>query len=183
MDTEEGIENASFENSEGDTRSESESGPWSESEGTTTSSGGEGAGTDTASEGGESPNMDSKWRTENCSQKECNSPPALDKVPLTSYEASWLRNIERNNKRLEDPGLPALASKVCSQAKEEKERRASNPGRGPLQLQPEEQEVTRVTRSRRAPSPTPVITQSQTKVRFPKIVFILGFSCRSFQVG
>jgi hypothetical protein len=182
MDTEEGFENASFENSEGDTKSESESRPWSESEGTTTSGGCEGAGTCTASEGGESPSRDSRCRTEDYSQKECDSPPTSDKVPLTTYEASRLRNIERNNKRLEDLGLPALASEVCSQAKEEKEKRASNPGRGPLQLQPEEQEVTKVMRSRRAPSPAPVITQSQTKVRFPKIVFILGFSCCSFQV-
>ena len=81
MDTEEGFENASFESSEGDTRNESESIPESKSEGTTTSNRGEGVGIGTASEGGESPNTDSKWRIEYCLQKECDSPPTLDKVP------------------------------------------------------------------------------------------------------
>ena len=40
-----------------------------------------------------------------------------EKVPLTAYEASRLVNIARNNKKLEDLGLPALLYEVSGAVK------------------------------------------------------------------
>ena len=49
------------------------------------------------------------------------SPTATEGVILTPYEASRLQNIERNNKKLQDLGLPALVSQVGGAEKAGKE--------------------------------------------------------------
>jgi hypothetical protein len=109
MDTEEGFENASFESSEGDTISGSES----ENESSESSS---------DSEGGDSPS--------NAGQE--------TQVPLSQYEADRLKRIERNKKRLEELGLPALASGVGASGhgalKAEKARQPEGPALGRLQV-------------------------------------------------
>jgi hypothetical protein len=106
MDTEEGFENASYESSEGDTISGSENEPWSESEGTESSS---------DSEGGES--------TSKVAQE--------TQVPLTAYEESRLKRIERNKRKLEELGLHPLASEV-GVLKAEKGRQVEHQGAGRL---------------------------------------------------
>ena len=81
------FEDAEYE-TEGDTWSDSGGGPGSSSSLSKTTSGSE-----PASAGSPS--------------AECASPTAADVTTLTPYEATRLRNIERNNKRLVDLGLPA----------------------------------------------------------------------------
>ena len=141
MDTEEGFENASYESSEGDTISGSASGPWSESEGAESSS---------DSEEGESP---SKATQET-------------QVPLTAYEAARLKRIERNKKKIEELGLHALASEV-GVPKVEKVRQPENKGAGRLGVSQQGVEVSKITRSRRAPSPTDLLDQTPIQVCFP----------------
>ena len=79
-----------------DTGSESEGGPWSDSSATTSNS--------------DSPSSGDSPRTSN--SEPTASPKAAKGVVLTPYEASRLQNIERNNKKLQDLGLPALVSQV-----------------------------------------------------------------------
>jgi hypothetical protein len=152
MDTEEGFENASYETSEGDRISGSESGPWSKSEGTESLS---------DSEGGESP---SKALQET-------------QVPLTAYEAARLKKIESNNKKLEELGLQALATEV-EVPKAEKGRHPEKLGAGRVQVSLQVGEVSRITRSRRAPSPTSLSDQARLQVSFHLGLYsILVLSC------
>ena len=138
MDTEDGFENASYETSEGNTISGSESGPWSKSEGAESSS---------DSEAGESP---SKALQET-------------QVPLTAYEAARLKRIESNNKKLEELGLHALANEV-GVLKAEKGRHPEKQGAGRSQVSHQVGEFSRITRSRRAPSPTSLSDQARIQV-------------------
>jgi len=140
MDTEEGFENASYESSEGDTISGSESGPWSESEGTESSS---------ESGGGESLVKVAEEA----------------QVPLTTYEAARLKRIERNKKKIEELGLQAIASEV-GVSKAEKVRRTENKPVGRLGVSQQGVEVVRITRSRRAPSPRDLLDQTPNQVHF-----------------
>ena len=108
MDTEELFENASFESSKGDTISGSAKEPWSESEGSESSS--------------DSDHGESKG-------KAAQDPNVL----LTEYEAARLERIERNKKKLEELGLHPPASEVkVSEA--EKVKHLKDQGAGRLQL-------------------------------------------------
>ena len=90
MDTQFLFESVELDSVEGDTGSESQGGPWSDSWATTRSN--------------DSPRSSNREPTA--------SPTAAEGVLLTPYEASQLQNIERNNKKLQDLGLPALVSQV-----------------------------------------------------------------------
>ena len=89
MDTQFLFESVELDSAEGDTGSESQGGPWSDSSATTSS---------------DSPRSSNREPTA--------SPTAAEGVVLTPYEASQLQNIERNNKKLQDLGLLALVSQV-----------------------------------------------------------------------
>ena len=127
-----------------DTGSESEGGPWSSSSQTTSSS--------------DSP-------------RSSNSEPPLDitaaeGVVLTPYEASRLQNIERNNMKLHDLGLPALVSPVGGAEKAGKSILPSEAVPGLFSTQKWEVLPRRVTRSRRGASPTPLGHLPGREVRF-----------------
>ena len=81
-------------------------------------------------------------------------------VPLAAYEVARLKRIERNKKKLEELGLPALPSQVGA-LKAEKGMQPKNPGGGRLQVSQQGEEVTRKTRSWRAPSPTSLTDQAR----------------------
>lgn len=163
MDTQVRFENASNESIEGDTGSDSEGGPWSSSSATKRSTGSEGAGTGTRSEGGDSPRISNMETT--AAHEECAPPAAAEPIFLTPYNASRLRNIEMNNTKLEDLGLPAVVSQVGGTEKAQRERRPSEAGVGLLEVQSGEDLVRRVTRSKGAASPMPLRHQSRTEVR------------------
>ena len=143
MDTEEEFENASYGSSEGDTISGSES----ESEGTESSS---------DSEESKSP---SKAAQET-------------RVPLTAYEAARLKRIKRNKKKIEELGLHILASAV-GVPKAEKVKQPENKGAGRLGASQQGVEVSRITRSRGAPSPTDLLDQPPIQVRFPLPLYLI----------
>ena len=112
METEEKFESASYESSDGELGSDSEGGESkSESEGRESWSDSEGGESPSESEGGDSPSESEGGRNRN---RRCRTG---EKVPLTAYEASRLVNIARNNKKLEDLGLPALLCEVSGAVK------------------------------------------------------------------
>ena len=113
---------------------------WSKSEGTESSS---------DSEGGELPNK------------------ALQEtqVPLTAYEAACLKRIESNNKKLEELGLHVLANEV-EVLKAEKDMHPEKQGASRVQVSHHVGEVSKITRSRRAPSPTSLSDQACIHVSF-----------------
>jgi len=127
--------------SEGGTSSVSEGGPASESEGGTSGSGSEGAG-----------------------RRQCASPtPAL-----TDYEASRLANLERNKRRLEELGLQDFTKKKLEEPSDVIVQARRTPIKRSVRFEdePREEEVTRITRSRSAASPTSRTSPKERKVCF-----------------
>ena len=143
-----------------DTSSESEGGPWSDSEATTSSS--------DSPRSGDSPRSNNSEPTA--------SPTTAEGVVLTEYEASRLQNIERNNKKLQDLGLPALVSQVSGAEKAGKEILTSETVPCFFSTQKREVLPRRVTRSRRAASPTPLGHLPGREVRFASTFAQIGQS-------
>jgi hypothetical protein len=133
-----------------DTGSESEGGPWSDSSATTSSS--------------DSPRSGDSPRSSN--SEPTASPTAEEGVVLTPYEASRLQNIERNNRKLRDLGLPALVSQVGGAEKAGKELLESEAVPSLFSIKEREVLPRRVTRSTRAASPTPSGHLPGREVRF-----------------
>ena len=133
-----------------DTGSESEGGPWSDSSATTSNS--------------DSPSSGDSPRTNN--SEPTASPKAAEGVVLTPYEASRLQNIERNNKKLQDLGLPTLVSQVGGAEKAGKEILQPEAVPGLFSIKKQGVLPRRVTRSIRAASPTPLLHLPDSEVRF-----------------
>ncbi len=103
---------------------------------------------DTGSESGGGPGSScSLSKTTSGSEPASAGSPSAECASPTPYEATRLRNIERNNRRLVDLGLPALLAQVAGAEKAEKVPRKSEAGGGFLSVQSREELLRRVTRS------------------------------------
>lgn len=103
---------------------------------------------DTGSESGGGPGSScSLSKTTSGSEPASAGSPSAECASPTPYEATRLRNIERNNRRLVDLGLPALVVQVAGAEKAEKVERPLEAGGGFLSVQSREDLVRRVTRS------------------------------------
>lgn len=152
--------------SEDEPASESEGEPTSETEGEATSESEGGPASD--NEGGpasESERSTSSSASEGAGKRECTC--ASPTAALTDYEASRLANIERNKKKLEELGLEEFNKKKLEQSRDVIVKARRTPKRSVrFEDEPQEEEVTRITRSRSAASPTSRINPRERKVRF-----------------